>query len=443
MIDKAKNKAKSKAKQIAQITQSKGGPLRLFSFHKTPDLTAEDVQIARDYIAGYWPKLERYHPEDDGSLIGVPKPYLVPSYAEGHEFDYNELYYWDSYFMVQGLLDEPHRELNLGILEDFFYLFKRFKIIPNGSQLYYTSRTQPPFLTSFIFDMYTTYKLDKKWLKDAIDIAKQEYETVWMGTRKPNARQVYQGLSRYYDFNYLHDIAEAESGWDMTTRFSRKALNYLPVDLNALLYKYETDFAKAARIFDNEHEAKEWDKKATDRKKKMNKLMWDQGRGLFYDFNYVREKRGNVSSLAAFYPMWAGMVDGRQAQEMVKALKRFEQKGGLSTTDSVQLGKYVPGAMPTQWAYPNGWAPLHFLVVKGLQRYGYHEDARRIAMKWLRNNLDWFNEHGVFLEKYNVVNPDKPPVKGVYPSQTGFGWTNAVFESFCREFIDGKTPKTL
>ncbi|HEX9153541.1 MAG TPA: trehalase family glycosidase, partial [Candidatus Saccharimonadales bacterium] len=232
-------------------------------------------------------------------------------------------------------------------------------------------------------------------------------------------------------------------GWDMTPRFSRKALNYLPVDLNALLYKYETDFAKAARIFDNEHEAKEWDKKAEDRKKKMNKLMWDQGRGLFYDFNYVREKRGNVSSLAAFYPMWAGMVDGRQAQEMVKALKRFEQKGGLATTDSVQLGKYVPGAMPTQWAYPNGWAPLHFLVVKGLQRYGYHEDARRIAMKWLQNNLDWFNEHGVFLEKYNVVNPDKPPVKGVYPSQTGFGWTNAVFESFCREFIDGKTPKTL
>ncbi|HEX9153674.1 MAG TPA: trehalase family glycosidase, partial [Candidatus Saccharimonadales bacterium] len=207
MLDKAKNKAKSKAKQITQITQSKGGPLRLFSFHKTPDLTTEDVQIARDYIAGYWPKLERYHPKDDGSLIGVPKPYLVPSYAEGHEFDYNELYYWDSYFMVQGLLDDRHRELNLGILEDFFYLFKRFRIIPNGSQMYYTSRTQPPFLTSFIFDMYATYKLDKEWLKDAIDVAKQEYETVWLGTRKPNARQVYQGLSRYYDFNYLHDIA--------------------------------------------------------------------------------------------------------------------------------------------------------------------------------------------------------------------------------------------
>jgi alpha,alpha-trehalase len=108
----------------------------------------------------------------------------------------------------------------------------------------------------------------------------------------------------------------------------------------------------------------------------------------------------------------------------------------LATTDAPQVGNLVPGAMPTQWAYPNGWAPLHFLVVKGLQRYGYHEDARRIAMKWLRTNLDWFNKHNVFLEKYNVVQPGKPPAKGAYPSQTGFGWTNAVFERFCREFID-------
>jgi alpha,alpha-trehalase len=424
-----------KAKHVANR-----GPIRLFALRGGKDLTTEDVQIARDYVRTYWTKLERYHPKDDGSLIGVPKPYLVPSFAEGHEFDYNELYYWDSYFMVQGMLDAGHRELTMGILEDLFYLFKRFKIIPNGSQLYYVSRSQPPFLTSFIFDLYNAYKLDRKWLKDAMAIAKEEYETVWMGTRKPNARQVYQGLSRYYDFNYLHDIAETESGWDMTPRFNRKALNYLPVDLNALLYKYEMDFARTARIFDERDEAVRWEKQAAARREKMNELMWDEGRGLYYDYNYVKEKRGNVSSLASYYPMWAGMVDGRQAAAMVKALRRFEHKGGLSATDSLPLGQFVPGSIPTQWAYPNGWAPLQFLVVKGLQRYGYHQDARRIAMKWMKSNLQWFNDHGIFLEKYNVVNPEHPPQKGVYPSQTGFGWTNAVFERFCQEFIDGRSP---
>jgi alpha,alpha-trehalase len=143
-----------------------------------------------------------------------------------------------------------------------------------------------------------------------------------------------------------------------------------------------------------------------------------------------------VSSLAGFYPLWAGMVTQDQAKQMVKALKRFENRGGLATTDVQQLSQFVPGSMPTQWAYPNGWAPLHFLIVKGLLAYGYRDDARRIAMKWLKTNLSWFNDHGVFLEKYNVVTPEKPPARGVYPSQTGFGWTNGVFEYFCREFID-------
>ena len=422
-----------KAKKIAEE-----GKHKLLPFKKVKELTHDDVQIARDYIKAYWPKLERYNPKDQDSLIGMPKPYLVPSYAEGHEFDYNELYYWDSYFMIQGLLDEEHKELVMGILEDFIHVFKRFKIIPNGSQMYYLSRSQPPFLSSFIFDLYAAYDLDKKWLKEKMAVAQAEYETVWMGTRKPNARQVYRSLSRYYDFNYLHDIAETESGWDMTPRFNRHALNYLPCDLNALLYKYETDFARAARIMDDKKEAAKWEAAAEARKKTMNELMWDKGRGLFMDFNYVKERRASVNSLAAFYPMWAGMVDGRQAQELVRALRKFEQKGGLATTDSLPLGQYVPGSLPTQWAYPNGWAPLQYLVVKALQRYGYHDDAKRIALKWMNNNLDWFNAHGEFLEKYNVVAPGKPPARGVYPSQTGFGWTNAVFERFCQEFVDGR-----
>lgn len=425
----------NKAKKLAVESTQKLLPL-----HKPKKLSADDVVIARDYIKAYWPKLERYNPKDTESLIGVPKPYLVPSYAEGHEFDYNELYYWDSYFMVQGMLDDEHKDLVLGILEDLLSIFKRFKIIPNGSQMYYLSRSQPPLLTSFIFDCYQAFNMGDAWLKEKMAVAQTEYETVWMGTRKPNARQVYRGLSRYYDFNYLHDIAETESGWDMTPRFNRHALNYLPCDLNALLYKYETDFARTARILKNEKEAKKWDEAAKNRKRTMNELMWDQGRGLFYDYNYVKERRGNVSSLAAYYAMWAGMVDGHQAAALVKALKRFEQKGGLATTDSLPLGSYVPGTLPTQWAYPNGWAPLHYLVVKALQRYGYNDDAQRVALKWLNCNLQWFNDHNEFIEKYNVVSPEKPPAKGVYPSQTGFGWTNAVFERLCQEYIDGHLP---
>lgn len=400
--------------------------------------SAEEVVAAREYIEKYWKKLIHFHPKDDSVLIGVPNKYLVPSYQEGHEFDYEELFYWDSYFMVQGMMDEEHKELVVGILENFFSIFKRFKIIPNASRLYYVSRSQPPFLSTFIWQVYDTYRMSDKWLAGAMKIAEEEYETVWMGTRKPNARQVYRGLSRYYDFNYMHDIAETESGWDMTTRFNRRCLDYLAVDLNALLYKYETDFVRYYQHIGKKRQALKWEMAAKHRAATMKELMWDQGRCMYYDFNYVKEKRGNVSSLASFYAMWAGMVDKKQAEQMVKALRRFENKGGLAATDSQPLNQLVPGSMPTQWAYPNGWAPLHFLVIQGLERYGYHDDARRIALKWLRTNLTWFNQHGVFLEKYNVVSPDKPPAKGIYPAQTGFGWTNAVFEYLCQQYIDQK-----
>ena len=428
-----------KAKKIVDPRQNAKrvvGKVKQLSVRAGKDLAPEDVKEARDYIRTYWQKVERFHPKDDESLLGLPKPYLVPSYRIKTGFDYNEMYYWDSYFMVQGMLDPEHKELVSGILENLMALFSRFRVIPNASRTYLTGRSQPPFLTTFIFDVYQHYEMGDDWLKDAMLLAQEEYETVWMGVKKPNERQVYKGLSRYYDINYLHDLAEAESGWDMTPRFDRRALNFLPVDLNALLYKYEMDFARAARIFDDKRAAAKWEDAAAVRKKIMNELMWDRIRGLYYDYNYTKTKRGNVSSLAAYYPMWAGMVSDKQAAALVKALRRFEHKGGLATTDALPLGQFVLGSLPTQWAYPNGWAPLHFIVVKALERYGYHADARRIAMKWLKSNMEWFNKEQLFLEKYNVVSPEKPPVKGLYPSQTGFGWTNAVFEAFCRDYVD-------
>ncbi len=399
-------------------------------------LSTSDLKPARDYINDYWATLERFNPEESGSLVALPKPYLVPAYEESHSFDFNELYYWDSYFMIQGMLDDKHKDLVMGILDDLISLFNRYRVIPNASRTYLTGHSQPPLLTSFIWDIYNAYDLDEQWLREKIEVAKAEYQTVWMGTRKPNERLVYDGLSRYYDINHLDDLAEAESGWDMTPRFNRRALNYLPVDLNCLLYKYEADFAKAAKLLGNKNQEQTWKKAMAERAKTVNKLMWDKSNNLYYDYNYTKQKRSRVGSLASFYALWSGLADEHQAKKLVKNLSRFEYRGGLATTDNPALNRFMPSSLPLQWAYPNGWAPLHFITVQGLERYGYHEDAKRIAMKWIKTNLDWFNKNQVFLEKYNVVQPKDPPARGLYPSQTGFGWTNAVFERFCRDYID-------
>ncbi len=159
-------------------------------FSSTRYLSETDVEKARAYIANYWQKLIRFHPNDDESLFGLPKPYIVPAYSPSHEYDFNELYYWDSYFTVQGILDDQHKDLVVGILEDLVALFNHFKIIPNASRTYLTGRSQPPLLTSFIFDVYDKYRMDHDWLGKMMRVAQAEYHTVWMGTAKPNARQV-------------------------------------------------------------------------------------------------------------------------------------------------------------------------------------------------------------------------------------------------------------
>lgn len=419
------------AKKLSQLPVFTKTPNKI-----VPKISQADVLVARKYIENYWHKLERFHPENDDTLLGLPNPYLVPASEEGHDFDFNEMYYWDSYFMVQGMLDDDHKKLVLGILDNLLYLQKKYGAIPNASRMYLTGRSQPPFLTSFIFDVYSAYNMGNDWLLDAITVAKDEYENVWMGTRKPHNRQVFEGLSRFYDINMLHDLAEAESGWDMTLRFNRRALDFIPIDLNCLLYKYETDFARVAKIAGDKTEEKKWRDTAKKRAKAINKYLWSPTRNFYFDYNYKKQKRGSVASLAGFYPLWAGLVDEDRAELLVKKLRKFEQKGGLVTTDTSQFAQHLLGALPTQWAYPNGWAPLQYLIINGLERYGYHLDAKRIALKWVKTNNDWFGREGVFLEKYNVVDPAKPPLKGVYPSQVGFGWTNAVFERLCRDYLD-------
>ncbi len=399
------------------------------------DINQEELKRALDYIDGFWDKLEQSHKEDDGTLVGLPYPYIVPAYEPGAPFEFKEQYYWDSYFTALGLTDKKHQVVVEGMLENLLFLFRRFGLIPNASRMYFTSRSQPPVLTSFIFHVYETYDKPNEWLEQKIAVAREEYETVWMYDKHPKWHKVYNGLSRYYDINVLHDLAEAESGWDMTPRFERKCLDFLPVDLNALLYKYEQDFARADDIMGRKESAEEWRRLADKRKTAMDKLMWGRLRGFYFDYNYQRKVLGDIWSLAGYYPMWAGMVSEDQAKRMVDNLNRFEKKGGLSTTMRPLIDTTVLfGSLKAQWANPNGWAPLQYFVVEGLKRYGYEAEARKVATAWVKTNLDWFSRHGVFLEKYNVANPRKKPVEGVYPSQTGFGWSNAVFVKFVHDF---------
>lgn len=401
---------------------------------QSPRLTKQDVQPALDFIAAHWKGLIRTTPEDRGTLIGLPHPYVVPAADPNASFQFEEQYYWDSFFTVLGLKSPEHQSLAEGMLENLLHLRRRFGMIPNASRMYFTSRSQPPVLTSYIWHIYRTYDKSVEWLSQHMAEAEIEYRDVWMSKQHPNWHYE-QGLNRYYDINSLHDLAEAESGWDMTTRFDRKCLDFWPIDLNSLLFKYEIDFAKTAALVGDKKTEKKWRDIATERRSKIDAKLWSGTKGFYFDYNFNKKTRGTVWSLAAYFAMWAGLASEEQAQRLVANLSKLEHVGGLSTTARPLLDMSLFGSVATQWAYPNGWAPLHYIVIEGLERYGYSDDARRIALKWLKTNNDWFNRHHEFLEKYNVVKPHKHPVEGVYPSQTGFGWTNGVFVQLVDTYV--------
>ncbi len=392
-----------------------------------------ELEPVLEYIDRMWAVLTVYNPKDRGTLIGLPKPYIVPSSQANSGFVFKEMYYWDSFFIAQGLFGTRHQKLAGDMLENLLYMQRRFGIIPNANRYYFLSRSHPPLLTTYILDVYHKLNKPKKWLSRAMAIAESEYLQVWTSSMHPNHRLVFKGLSRHYDVDLEHSLAEAESGWDMTPRFNNECLNYLPVDLNAQLYKYEKDFETVNNILGRPRDAAMWAKRAYRRKAAMDKLMWDEDAGFYFDYNFKTGQRSRVWSLAPYFAMWAGMVSGKQAQRLVNNLQRFQFAGGLATTSPESVGSTAGRGL--QWEYPNGWAPLQWVVIQGLIKYGFREEADVVVRTWLKSNLRQFKQHEALYEKYNVVNIAAQPKQGLYPSQEGFGWTNAMFYRFCHDYL--------
>ncbi len=87
-----------------------------------------------------------------------------------------------------------------------------------------------------------------------------------------------------------------------------------------------------------------------------------------------------------------------------------------------------------QWDAPNGWAPLQWIAIKGLQNYGHNDLAKNIAKRWMQLNEKVFKNTGKMMEKYNVVSTDLLAGGGEYPAQDGFGWTNGVYLAMEKKF---------
>lgn len=398
----------------------------------------------KNYIEENIEKCIRYSPSDEDKLIGIPYPYTVPSTES-----FNELYYWDSYFTNLGLIRIGKADLAKNNTDNMLYLVDKLGKMPNGNRTYFLNRSQPPFLSEMVKDVFGFYK-DKVWLEGAYKALCEEY-TFWnekrnspVGLNHYDSEYTDETLEEYkimfidrvgevdssVDTNLgRHCLATAESGWDMNPRFEFEAYNYGAIDLNCLLYGFENNMKYFAEVLEN-GESQIWKNRAEARLEKMNRYMINSD-GVFVDYNFDKDKHSNVFSAASYFALFNNAANKEQAEALVNNLSRIEEKFGIATCEK---GEY--GDITYQWDYPNGWPCLHYIVIKGLDNYGYKTEAKRVAEKYVALVENVFEKTENFWEKYNVTD-GSINVSNEYKMPTMLGWSAGVY-IFAKEYLDVK-----
>ncbi|MBN2104684.1 trehalase [bacterium] len=435
--------------------------------------------------------------DSSGEILG--KPYVVP----GGRF--NEMYGWDSYFIVLGLLTDGRVDLAKCMVDHHVYQINHYGKILNANRTYYLTRSQPPFLSSMaraVYNEMSKTSESKAWMKQVCQAIIREYQQVWMHPKRLTGT----GLSRYFgeglgppvevesghfdaiyqpyaqslgmlvrkferqykegkvlqselDQFFVHDRAVRESGHDTTYRWwaggKDRCADFVPVDLNALLYKTEIDMAFFIdHLFEgtlvmpggSEETGAAWKKLADNRKKSIRQYFWNEADALFYDYNFVDEYSHPYISATAFYPLWAcdpdrpdtRILTDTEADRLIRCLLNYlEFPGGLAASSEKSRGPVSELRPQRQWDYPHGWAPHQMIAWQALCNYHHDSHAQRLIYRWLytiiRNAVDY---NGTIPEKFNVVTRSHQVfaeygnvgTKFAYITREGFGWMNASYQ---------------
>jgi len=239
--------------------------------------------------------------------------------------------------------------------------------------------------------------------------------------------------------------AAAESGWDFSSRWlankddlaTIRTTDIVPVDLNTFLYLTEELLSRYYQLQQKAGLTRKYAKRSEARRDAIQKYLWHEVDGWYYDYLHSESRQlTETPSTAGVFPLFGGIASAEQAARISERIERdFLRPGGISTT--LVYSKQ-------QWDEPNGWAPLQWVAVTGLERYGMHELAREIAVCWCALNIQAYEQTGRLLEKYNIVDVDELATGGEYELQDGFGWTNGVLLALMNKYhINKKVPKDV
>lgn len=394
----------------------------------------------KEFILEHWKNTIREMKEDVGHRFALPYPFTVPS-----EKDYfQEMYYWDTYFINVGLFESDLTQQAIYNCENVSYVIEKHGFMPNCTFVGHINEpvSQPPYFAFMVKDIYAKTG-DDDWLKSKYFLIKKEYEW-WMENRCTEI-----GLNRYGNLAFSNEryerssknalsrvvvapdvdiielgkanVAICESGWDWTPRFGFTPMYSCPIDLNSYLYFYEIYLDSLQKKFGIE-DGIDWLEKAKTRKALINQYLWNEEDQIYVDYNFVTGKQYECRSAAAFVPFFVGLADNDKLKGLENSYRLFMKDYGVVCTDK-DYGHF-------QWSYPNGWAPVQYIAFHALNNYGKWEQAKEVATKYMKLCEKLFDEKHDLYEKYNVIDGNDITLDESKVHHTMMGWTAGVYMYF-------------
>ncbi|WOL07523.1 putative trehalase [Canna indica] len=409
------------------------------------------------------------------TLLPLPKPVVVP----GSRF--REVYYWDSYWSIRGLLASKMYETAKGIVRNLLSLVDIYGFVLNGARVYYTNRSQPPLLSGMVLEIYEKTG-DLEFVKECLPLLLKEHKFWNSEIHKVDIQDSQGHMHSVYHYNamwnkprpesgtidkesasklpnaaqkrdFYHEVAStAESGWDFSSRWMRNSSDLttlatttiIPVDLNAFIYMMESSIAYFAKISGDSSTSETFLAASKSHLAAIQSIFWNSDMGQWLDYWLISKSKlekfykweadhQNRNIFASnFIPLWIGAYgsDGQMAKKVLESFK----KSGLLYPAGIATSLTNTGQ---QWDFPNGWAPLQHMIAEGLANSGIEEAkslAEDIAVRWIRTNYDAYKKTGAMHEKYDVEACGGTGGGGEYIPQTGFGWSNGVVLAFLEDF---------
>ncbi len=405
----------------------------------------EKIDRAFAYAESRWDTLLR-KPRDGHSDSLLPSKFatLVP----GGRF--SESYNWDTLMAVEGAIATGRIEVAQMQVENLLSYVRQFGFVPNGARDYYLTRSQPPVLSTMVRQVYeASIKAAgndlgekariNKWLKErALPLIEGEYKEFFMNPKTRYDPKT--GLNHHWDEaniprperhgaddelaigkTYRDTRAAAESGLDFTMLHQGEATNIAPVLLNSVMGKVEKDLSWMHEVAGHLKESKHFERAFENRQSSMNKYLWNNEKGRYENYNLRTQKRVDALGADTYTPMWAGLASKTQAERTLEAAKVLEKDGGIAASDIMDSHH--------QWDGNNGWAPFQYFAINGMRNYGYVNDAKRVANKWVNGLADSFAKEGSMYERIDVETLSKPVEDGEkYDPQPDFLWSIATYE---------------